>query len=205
MAQLAKPVGRTTVALDARSAENRTRETNVGNFVTDAFRKATAADVGFMNGGSVRADGIIGPGKLTQRDFALDPSLQKQTDQDRSNRCDVASRARTWRESQRGGFGAGRFPAGFRRSVFFRRESPTRGEAGRCEGKWFAARRREKIHANDDDISLALDGGDGYSMFKGSPVIIPPERAPIDVDAVGKHSAHGRLLRRFKDASNAWT
>jgi 2',3'-cyclic-nucleotide 2'-phosphodiesterase (5'-nucleotidase family) len=33
---------------------------------------------------------------------------------------------------------------------------------------------------------LALDGGDGYSMFKGSPVIIPPERTPIDVDAVRK-------------------
>jgi hypothetical protein len=71
------PVGSTTVALDARSAENRTRETNVGNFITDAFRKCTAADVGFMNGGSVRADGIIGPGKLTQRDSAVDLAIQK--------------------------------------------------------------------------------------------------------------------------------
>jgi 2',3'-cyclic-nucleotide 2'-phosphodiesterase (5'-nucleotidase family) len=33
---------------------------------------------------------------------------------------------------------------------------------------------------------IALDGGDGYSMFKGAPVIITPERAPIDVDAVKK-------------------
>src|SRR5215510_14323547 len=39
---LAKPIGRTSVALDARSKENRTRETNVGNFITDAYRKATA-------------------------------------------------------------------------------------------------------------------------------------------------------------------
>ena len=31
---------------------------------------------------------------------------------------------------------------------------------------------------------IALDGGDGYAMFKGSPVIIPPERTPIDSDAV---------------------
>ena len=31
---------------------------------------------------------------------------------------------------------------------------------------------------------IALDGGDGYAMFKGSPVITPPERAPIDSDAV---------------------
>ena len=33
---------------------------------------------------------------------------------------------------------------------------------------------------------IALDGGDGYSMFKDATVIIPPERAPIDVDAVRK-------------------
>src|SRR6185503_12178387 len=69
LTELARPVGRTSVALDARSKENRTRETNVGNFIADAFRKATAADIGFMNGGSVRADSIIAPGKLTQRDL----------------------------------------------------------------------------------------------------------------------------------------
>ena len=33
---------------------------------------------------------------------------------------------------------------------------------------------------------IGLDGGDGYSMFKGATVIIPPERAPIDVDTVRK-------------------
>ena len=33
---------------------------------------------------------------------------------------------------------------------------------------------------------IGLDGGDGYSMFKGATVIIPPERAPVDVDVVRK-------------------
>jgi 5'-nucleotidase len=33
---------------------------------------------------------------------------------------------------------------------------------------------------------IGLDGGDGYSMFKGATVIIPPDRAPIDVDVVRK-------------------
>src|SRR6476646_7557304 len=68
LAQLAKPVGRTSVALDARSKENRTRETNVGDFITDAFRKSLAADVALMNGGSVRADELLAPGQLTVRD-----------------------------------------------------------------------------------------------------------------------------------------
>ena len=66
--QLAKDVGQSSVPLDARSAENRTQETNVGNFVADAFRKATEADVALLNGGSVRADEIIQAGPLTVRD-----------------------------------------------------------------------------------------------------------------------------------------
>ena len=31
---------------------------------------------------------------------------------------------------------------------------------------------------------IALDGGDGYSMFKGATVVLPPERAPLDSEAV---------------------
>ena len=61
-------VGRTSVDLDARSAAGRTQETNVGDFIADAFRAATGADVGLMNGGSIRADEIIGAGALTKRD-----------------------------------------------------------------------------------------------------------------------------------------
>ena len=62
-------VGRTTVPLDARSAENRNRETNLGNLITDAFRKATRSDVAVMNGGSIRADSMISAGRLTKRDL----------------------------------------------------------------------------------------------------------------------------------------
>ena len=69
MKELSQPVGRGTVALDARSAESRTRETNVGNLITDAFRNATRADVAVINGGSIRADTIISPGRLTTRDL----------------------------------------------------------------------------------------------------------------------------------------
>jgi hypothetical protein len=31
---------------------------------------------------------------------------------------------------------------------------------------------------------IAVDGGDGYAMFKGAPVILPPERAPLDSEAL---------------------
>jgi hypothetical protein len=33
---------------------------------------------------------------------------------------------------------------------------------------------------------IGLDGGDGYTMFKGATVVIPPERMPIDSDVVRK-------------------
>jgi hypothetical protein len=31
---------------------------------------------------------------------------------------------------------------------------------------------------------VGLDGGDGYTMLKGATIIIPPERAPTDSDAL---------------------
>src|SRR4026209_2587216 len=63
LAEVSKPVGRAAAALGAGSAENRTRETNVGNLVADSFRKALTADIGLMNGGSIRADSLIPAGR----------------------------------------------------------------------------------------------------------------------------------------------
>jgi 2',3'-cyclic-nucleotide 2'-phosphodiesterase (5'-nucleotidase family) len=39
---------------------------------------------------------------------------------------------------------------------------------------------------------IALDGGDGYSMLKGAKVIVPPDKAPLDVDVVKKAIAGTR-------------
>ena len=62
------PVGRTAVELDVKSADVRMQETNMADFVADAFRQAVGADVALVNGGSIRADAIIKPGILTKRD-----------------------------------------------------------------------------------------------------------------------------------------
>jgi 5'-nucleotidase len=68
LAQLSTPVGQTSVPLDARSATNRSEETNVADFIADAFRAAAGADVALVNGGSIRADDVLPPGELTLRD-----------------------------------------------------------------------------------------------------------------------------------------
>ncbi|PYS86765.1 MAG: bifunctional metallophosphatase/5'-nucleotidase [Acidobacteria bacterium] len=65
--QLSVQVGSNSVILDALSLSNRTKETNVGNFIADSYRAATNADVALVNGGSIRADLTYNPGILTKR------------------------------------------------------------------------------------------------------------------------------------------
>jgi 5'-nucleotidase len=66
--ELAVAVGRTSVPLDARSATSRSEETNIADFIADAFRRASGADVALINGGSIRADDVLPAGDLTVRD-----------------------------------------------------------------------------------------------------------------------------------------
>jgi len=185
LAELAKPVGRTSVALDARSLESRTRETNVGNFITDAFRKSTAADVGFMNGGSVRADGLIGPGKLTMRDLlSILPFKNKLVKIEITGATLRAALehgvSRSAEDSQPGGFPQ---VSGIQFSFDASRPAGARLVDVKVNGLPLEDAKKYTLTTT---TFIALDGGDGYSMFKGSPVIIPPDRAPIDVEVVQK-------------------
>ncbi len=66
--ELSASVGTTSVPLDARSATSRSEETNIADFIADAFRRASGADVGLINGGSIRADDVLPAGGLTVRD-----------------------------------------------------------------------------------------------------------------------------------------
>ncbi|HEV8426411.1 MAG TPA: 5'-nucleotidase C-terminal domain-containing protein [Pyrinomonadaceae bacterium] len=185
IAELAKPVGRTTVALDAGSAENRTRETNVGNFVTDAFRKATASDIGFMNGGSVRADTIIGPGRLTQRDLlSILPFKNKLVKIEVTGATLRAALehgvSRSAEDAEPGGFPQ---VSGIQFSFDASRPSGSRLVDVKVNGLPLD---NAKKYTLTTTTFIGLDGGDGYSVFRGSTVILPPEQAPIDVDAVRK-------------------
>lgn len=56
-------VGEATVALDGERANVRTKETNLGDLITDIMRSAVAADVAVTNGGGIRAS--IKPGPIT--------------------------------------------------------------------------------------------------------------------------------------------
>ncbi|BCJ95849.1 metallophosphatase [Anaerocolumna cellulosilytica] len=64
---LSEVVGKTSVYLDGVRENVRTKETNLGNLATDAFRKATGADVAITNGGGIRAS--IEIGTITKKDL----------------------------------------------------------------------------------------------------------------------------------------
>lgn len=65
--RLSEPIGQAGVALMGSKTESRSRETNLGNFITDAMRDKTGADIAFQNGGGIRAS--ISPGAITYRDI----------------------------------------------------------------------------------------------------------------------------------------
>lgn len=183
LAQLSKPVGRTTVPLDARSAEGRTKETNVGNFITDAFRKATAADVALLNGGSIRADELMPRGQLTVRDvLSMLPFKNKIVK--------IEITGATLREALEHGVSRsaedaepGGFPqvSGIQFSFDASKPPGSRIVELKVNGQPLDEMRKYTLVA---PTFIALDGGDGYSMFKGATVILPPEKAPLDSEVV---------------------
>ena len=63
---LDQKVGQTSVDLEGARDMVRTRETNLGNYITDAMIKATGADVAITNGGGIRDS--ISAGNITKGD-----------------------------------------------------------------------------------------------------------------------------------------
>jgi 5'-nucleotidase/UDP-sugar diphosphatase len=60
-----RPIATTTFALDARDVVNRSRESPLGDMVTDAVRLGTGADVAIMNSGTMRLDDVVPAGPIT--------------------------------------------------------------------------------------------------------------------------------------------
>jgi len=58
-------IATTTFALDGRDASNRSRESPLGDLVTDAVRLGTGADAAIMNSGTMRIDDVIPAGPIT--------------------------------------------------------------------------------------------------------------------------------------------
>ena len=202
---LAQVIGRSTVALDARSRESRTRETNVGNFIADAFRKAMRADVGLMNGGSIRADSLISAGRLTKRDLlSIIPFKNKVVKLELTG---AALRsmlehgvARSAEDTQ-----PGRFPqvSGIRFTF----------DAGRPAGSRVVEVKVNGIPLDDNKkytlatADFLAEGGDGYEILKSARVLVGKEQGQIDFDvvrqAMGSRPIAPKVDGRIKRLDNA--
>lgn len=181
--ELSRVVGRTRVTLNAASAIGRTQETNVGNFITDAFRRATGADVALMNGGSIRADAVIAPGVLTRRDvLSILPFKNKVLKLQVTGAVLRAALehgvARSAEDPE-----PGRFPqvSGIRFTFDARRPAGSRIVNVTVNGQPLDDNRKYTLATTN---FLAIDGGDGYTMFKDATILIPAERAPLDSDVL---------------------
>jgi 5'-nucleotidase len=178
---LSQVVGRSKVALDARSAENRTGETNVGNMVTEALRGATGADVALMNGGSIRADTIISSGPLTKRDLlSILPFKNKIVKLEVTGATLRAVLENGVSRSAEEGE-PGRFPqlAGLRFTFDASRAAGSRVVDVTVNRQPLDDNKKYTLATTN---FLAIDGGDGYTMLKGSSFLISPDQAQSDFD-----------------------
>jgi 5'-nucleotidase / UDP-sugar diphosphatase len=179
--ELARVVGRTATDLDARSAINRTRETNIGDFIADAFRTATGADIGLMNGGSIRTDEIIQAGPLTRRDVLSTLPFKNKV-------VKVALSGAVLRQVLEHGVARsaedaepGRFPqiSGIRFTFDASRPAGSRIVSLTINGQPLDEKKDYTLATSD---YVAIDGGDGYAMLQGTRLLIPRERAQFDSD-----------------------
>lgn len=63
-------IGEVEVELDGRFSSMRTKETNLGNFVTDIIKNVTEVDCVILNSGTLRSDTIHPPGKFKMKDLS---------------------------------------------------------------------------------------------------------------------------------------
>ena len=181
--ELSRVVGRSSVDLEARSAVGRNRETNVGDFIADAFRAATRSDVGLMNGGSIRADELIGAGTLTRRDvLSILPFKNRVVKLEMTGALlrQVLEHgvARSAEDAE-----PGRFPqvSGVRFTFDGRRPAGSRITELTVNGQPLDDKKTYTLATSD---YLAIDYGDGYDMLKSARILIPRERAQLDSDVV---------------------
>ena len=182
---LEQTVGRTNVKLDMKSEDVRTRETNVGDFIADAFREATGADVALINGGSIRADTEIAPGVLTKRNvLSILPFNNKVVK--------VQVTGATLRRALEHGVATvgvegqpGRFPqvSGIRLSYDASRKPGDRVTSVLINGKPLDDRQLYSLAATN---YVVKDAGDGYDMFRHAKILIGPDQAPSESDILQK-------------------
>ncbi|MDI1243500.1 MAG: bifunctional UDP-sugar hydrolase/5'-nucleotidase [bacterium] len=183
--QLEVRVGATSVTLDAFSKSVRTKETDIGNFIADAYRKAVDAQVGFVNGGSIRADLSYNPGVLTKRDVLSmlpfnNPIVKVEVSGKTLMDILEHSVARSREDSE-----PGRFPqvSGIKFTFDANKLPGQRIAHVTVNGKAIESSASYTMATSDFLVSRS---GDGYTMFKDAKILIAADAAPKDSEVFEK-------------------
>ena len=158
--------------------ESRYQETNIGNFVADSYRDYFEADIGFMNGGGIRTS--IPAGEFTLRDaYSILPF---------QNKVILAEvKGETIRAALENGVSrVEKLGGGFLQvSGMQYSYNPTKPVGSRVEN----------IFVNNEPIDMqktykvamlnyVFNGGDGYTMFKESNLLVNEANARTDAEVL---------------------
>lgn len=157
----------------------------MGNFVADAYREATGADVALVNGGSIRADTTVKPGVLTKRNVLSVLPFNNKV-------LKIQITGAVLRAALEHGVASigvevqpGRFPqvSGIRFAYDASRKPGARLTKLEINGRPIDDRATYTLAATSYVIK---DGGDGYTMFRDAQTLVGPDQAPSESDILQK-------------------
>ena len=162
-------LGKTEGPLDSRRNVVRTEEAAIGNLIADAMRDAVGADIAITNGGGIRGDKQYAAGSdITRRDVLTELPFGNVTV------LTEVTGQQIWDGLENGlskvEDGAGRFPqvSGLRLEGDLTKPAGSRVTSVVVGDKPLDKAATYKLATND----YMLDGGDGYTAFKGGKVIV---------------------------------
>jgi len=199
--EMDKVIGETAVDLDSRFTSIRTKETNIGNFITDCMRDALSADVALLNSGTLRADAIIPEGELQVRHLVnLLPMLDEL--------CLMQMTGEQMLQALENGVSQyprleGRFPQLSGIELTFDANQPAGSRivdgSVRVGGKPLESEERYKLCTKD----YLRQGKDGYDVFKECVCLADGEQAGIIPTVVRDHFRQIAVLNGYKVATEA--
>ena len=169
-------IGKTNTELDSRKTTVRLGEAAIGNLIADAMRDGVNADIGFANGGGIRAGKIYTPGTIiTRRDMLLEMPFGNVVVKLK------LTGAQIWEALENGVSQveniAGRFPqvSGVSFTYNPKAQGGSRVVSAKIGGQPLNKGRSYTVATNN----YAASGGDGYKVLKKGEVLINASGATL--------------------------
>ncbi|GAA4429061.1 5'-nucleotidase C-terminal domain-containing protein [Georgenia halophila] len=161
---------------------SRGRETALGNFVADAFRAHHGADVGWANGGGLRAE-APGPDFTVRDAYAIAPFDNKVMHVEVTG-ADLAQALEDG-VAQVADLGGG-FPQVSGMSYAY---SPTASAGSRVSDVRVGGRPLDPAATYTVAVpNYVVDGGDGITGFSDADALVPASEAPSDAETIAAHA-----------------